>query len=54
LKWNPLLPVKSTKKKLAKEDLVAQGIIHDERALGGDLFEQFYDQGDMLRDFATP
>ena len=54
LKWNPILPVNSTKKKLTKEEILAQGMVHDPRQLGGDLCDDFYEQGDMLRDFQTP
>jgi len=54
LKWIPIHAVHEKKKKMGREELVAGGHVHDEKALGGDLFDQFYDQGDMLRDFTTP
>lgn len=46
LKWAPLYAnsqLSKERKKLNKDEMVAGGYIHDEKALGADLFDNFYD-----------
>ena len=55
LKWAPIYPAnKRSKKELTRLELIQQGFLDDKAKLGGDLFEGFQDQGEVLREFTTP
>lgn len=56
LKWVPIYNDEKVraKKQLTKAELIYQGYLDDKRFLGGDLFEAFQDQGDVLREFTNP